>query len=182
MRVNSFCTPRLEGWLWQIWARRARLRRADTLLRFGLASWRWSGSPHSDPKVRNDLEELEAAGLLGRFRSNHLRDRWWGMDRPRAPQTVVGGGCAAWAPLPPEGSFLGSDCSLDKEEEGVEWSLVLLGMNCLRAADCVLVEWNFSTTELTASPNNPDCEMGESSKNTFSFYATNGVLRPLNPP
>ncbi len=39
----------------------------------------------------------------------------------------------------------------------------------LRAADCVLAERNFSTTELTASPNNPDCEMGASSKNTLSF-------------
>ncbi len=35
-------------------------------------------------------------------------------------------------------AFLGRDCSLDKEEEGVEWSLVLLGINCLRVADCVL--------------------------------------------
>ncbi len=51
----------------------------------------------------------------------------------------------------------------------MECSLVLLGMNCLRAADCVLAERNFSTTDLTASPNNPDCEMGASSKNTFSF-------------
>ncbi len=115
------------------------------------------------------LGGAEAAGLLGRFRSTRLRGRWRGKGRPRAPQTVVGGGCAAWAPLLPEGSFLGSDCSLDKEEEGVEWSLVLLGMNCLRAADRVLAERNFSTTELTASPNNPDCEMGASSKNTFSF-------------
>ncbi len=51
----------------------------------------------------------------------------------------------------------------------MEWSLVLLGMNCLRAADCVLAERNFSTTELTASPNNPDCDMCASSKNTLSF-------------
>ncbi len=115
------------------------------------------------------LGGTEAAGLLGRFRSTRLRGRWRGKGRPRAPQTVVGGRCAAWAPLLPEGSFLGRDCSLDKEEEGVEWSLVLLGMNCLRAADCVLAEHNFSTTELTASLNNPDCEMGASSKNTFSF-------------
>ncbi len=84
-------------------------------------------------------------------------------DRSRA-----GGGCAAWAPLLPEGSFLGRDCFLDKEEEGVEWSLVLLGINCLRAADCVLAERNFSTTELTASPNNPDCEMGASSRTRIS--------------
>ncbi len=51
----------------------------------------------------------------------------------------------------------------------MEWSLVLLGINCLRAADYVLAEQNFSTTELTASPNNPDCEKGASSRNTFSF-------------
>ncbi len=51
----------------------------------------------------------------------------------------------------------------------MEWSLVLLGINCLRAADCVLAERNFSTTELTAFPNSPDCEIGASSKNTFSF-------------
>ncbi len=49
------------------------------------------------------------------------------------------------------------------------WSLVLLGINCLRAVDCVLEERNFSTTELTASPNSPDCEMGASSRNTSSF-------------
>ncbi len=115
------------------------------------------------------LGGAEAASLLGRFRSTHLRGRWQGKGWPRAPQTVVGGECAAWAPLLPEGSFLGRDCSLDKEEEGVEWSLVLLGINCLRAADCVLTEQNFSTTELTATPNNPDCEMGASSRNTFSF-------------
>ncbi len=111
----------------------------------------------------------EEAGLLGRFRSTRLRGRWRGKDQPWAPQTVVGGGCVAWAPFPPKGSFLGSDCSLDTEEEGVEWSLVLLGINCLRAADCVLAEPNFSTTELTAFPNSPDCEIGASGKNTFSF-------------
>ncbi len=115
------------------------------------------------------LRGAEAAGLLGRFRSTHLRGRWRGKGRPRAPQTVVGRGCAAWAPLLPEGSFLCRDCSLDKEEEGVEWSLVLLGINCLRAADCILAERNVSITEIPASPNNPDCEMGASSRNTFSF-------------
>ncbi len=51
----------------------------------------------------------------------------------------------------------------------MEWSLVLLGINCLRVADCILAERNFSTTELIASPNSPDCEIGASSKNTFSF-------------
>ncbi len=29
------------------------------------------------------------------------------------------GGCEAWAPLLPKSSFLGSECSLDTEEEGV---------------------------------------------------------------
>ncbi len=100
--------------------------------------------------------------------ATRLRGRWQGKINLRAPQTVVGGGCVAWAPLLPEGSFLGSDCSLDKEEEGVEWSLVLLGINCLRAVDCILAERNFSITELTASPNSPDCEMGASSRNTSS--------------
>ncbi len=42
-------------------------------------------------------------------------------------------------------------------------------MNCLRAAVCVLAERNLSTTVLTASPNNPVCEMGASIKNTFSL-------------
>ncbi len=130
------------------------------------------------PEGQEWLGGAEAAGLLCRFRSTRLRGRWRGKDRPRAPPTVVGGGCIAWAPLPPEGSFLGSDCSLDKEQEGVEWSLVLLGMNCLRAADCVLAERNFSTTELTASPNNPDCEMGASSKNTFSFSWISVSIQP----
>ncbi len=111
----------------------------------------------------------EAASLLGRFRSPRLRGRWRGKDRPRASQTSVGGGCVAWALLPPKCSFLGSECSLDIEEEGVEWSLVLLGINCLKEADCVLAEQNFSTTELTASPNSPDFEIGASSKKTFSF-------------
>ncbi len=127
----------------------------------------WS-DPHTAP-MPVPGRAYEAAGLLGHFRSTRLRGRWWGKGWPRAPQTLVGGGCAAWASLLPEGSFLGRDCSLDKEEEGVEWSLVFLGINCLRAADCVLAERNFSTTELTASPNNPDCEMGASSRNTFSF-------------
>ncbi len=40
-----------------------------------------------------------------------------------------------------EGSFLGKECSLGMEVEGVfEESLILLGMNCLRAADCDLAE------------------------------------------
>ncbi len=112
-------------------------------------------------------ELVEAAGLLGCFRLTRLRGCWREEDRPWAPQTVVGEGRMAWAP-PLGGSFLGSDCSLDTEE-GVEQSLALLGMNCLRAADCVLAERNLSTTALTASPNNPDSEMGASIKNTFSF-------------
>ncbi len=33
----------------------------------------------------------EAAGLLGRFRLTRLRGCWREEDRPRAPQTVVGG-------------------------------------------------------------------------------------------
>ncbi len=40
------------------------------------------------------LGGAEAAGQLGRFRSTYLRGRWRGNGRPRAPQTVVGGGCA----------------------------------------------------------------------------------------
>ncbi len=35
------------------------------------------------------------------------------------------------------------------------WSLVLLGINCLRAVDCVLEERNFSTTELNRFPEQP---------------------------
>ncbi len=66
----------------------------------------------------------EAAGLLGRFMLTRLRGCWREEDRPRAPQTVVG----SWAP-PLGGSFLGGGCSLDTEEEGVEKSLALLGMN-----------------------------------------------------
>ncbi len=76
----------------------------------------------------------EATGLLGRFMLTRLRGCWREEDRPRAPQTVVGGRRVAWAP-PLGGSLLGSGCSLDTEEEGVEKSLALLGMNCLRAAD-----------------------------------------------
>ncbi len=113
----------------------------------------------SQPEGQERLGGAEAAGLSGPFRSTRLRGHRWGNGRPRAPQTVVGGGCAR-AQLLPVDSFLGKECSLDREEKGVEWSLILLGMNCLRAADCVLAERNFSTTELTASPNSPDCEMG----------------------
>ncbi len=61
----------------------------------------------------------EAAGLLGRFRLTRLRGCWREKDWPRAPQTVVGEGRVVWAP-PLGGSFLGSNCSLDTEEEGVE--------------------------------------------------------------
>ncbi len=68
------------------------------------------------PEGQERLGGAEAAGLLGRFKSTRLRGPWRGKDRPQAPQTVIGGGCVAWAPLPPEGSFLESDCSLDKEE------------------------------------------------------------------
>ncbi len=110
----------------------------------------------------------EAAGLLGRFMLTRLHGCWREEDRPRAPQTVVGGRRVAWAP-PLGGSLLGGCCSLGTEEEGVEKSLALLGMNWLRAADWVLAERNLSTTALTASPNNPDCEMGASIKNVFSF-------------
>ncbi len=45
----------------------------------------------------------EAAGLLGRFMLTRLRGCWWEEDRPRAPQTVVGGRRVAWAP--PLGTF-----------------------------------------------------------------------------
>ncbi len=44
------------------------------------------------PEGQERLRGAEAAGLLGRFRSTHLRGRWRGKDRPRAPQTVVGEG------------------------------------------------------------------------------------------
>ncbi len=40
----------------------------------------------------------EAAGLLGRFMLTRLRGCWREEDRPRAPQTVVGGRRVAWAP------------------------------------------------------------------------------------
>ncbi len=84
------------------------------------------------------LGEAEAAGLLARFRSTRLRGRWRGKGRPRAPQTVVGGRCAAWSQLLPEGSFLGRDYSLDKEEEGLEWSLVLLRHELLKSSRLLL--------------------------------------------
>ncbi len=48
----------------------------------------------------------EAAGLLGRFMLTRLRGCWREEDRPRAPQTVVGGRRVAWAP-PLGGSLLG---------------------------------------------------------------------------
>ncbi len=74
-------------------------------------------------------------------------------------------GRCPWARSPV--SFLGKERSLDKDEERVlEGSLILLGINSLRAADCDLADQTFSTTELTASPNSPVCEMGEK---TFSF-------------
>ncbi len=104
--------------------------------RYALAVWsRLSAMKElssSRPEGQERLGGTKAAGLMGRFRSTRLRGRWRGNGRPRAPQTVVG--CAG-AQLLPESSFLGKECSLDKEKEGVEWSLILLGMNCLRVAD-----------------------------------------------
>ncbi len=67
-------------------------------------------------------------GKLRENQSGHWDDSW---EAKRSTSAL---------PLPPEGSFLGSDFSLDKEEEGVEWTLVLLAINCLRAVDCVLEE------------------------------------------
>lgn len=52
---------------------------------------------------------------------------------------------------------------------GAGGSRALLGMNCLRAADCVLAVRNVSTTELTTSLNKPDREIGATSRKTFSF-------------
>ncbi len=72
----------------------------------------------SRPEGQERLGGAEAAGLSGCFRSTRLRCCWWRNGRPRAPQTVVGGGCAG-ARLLPVDSFLGKECSLDKEEEGV---------------------------------------------------------------
>ncbi len=93
----------------------------------------------SRPEGQERLGGAEAAGLSGHFRSTRLHGHWWGNGRSRAPQTVVARGFAG-ARLLPVDSFLGKECYLDREEEGVEWSLILLGMNCLRAADCVLAE------------------------------------------
>ncbi len=92
----------------------------------------WICTPSLGGQERPGL--AEAAGLLGLFMLTRLRGCWREEDRPRAPQTVVGGGCVAWAP-PLGGFLLGSGCSLDTEEEGVEKSLALLCINCLRAAD-----------------------------------------------
>ncbi len=67
-------------------------------------TWRgWSGRPVGPLQVNPSAWSLAREGPA------------------TAPQTVVGGGCVAWAPPPPEGSFLGSDCSLDKEEPTASW-------------------------------------------------------------
>ncbi len=67
------------------------------------------------PKGQERPGLAEAAGLLGRFMSTHLRGRWRGKDQPRVPQTVVGGGCVAWAPLQHKnGSFLHSFWNLHR--------------------------------------------------------------------
>ncbi len=71
------------------------------------------------PGGQERLGLAEAAGLLGRFKLTRLRGCWREEDRPRAPQTVVGEGRVAWAPAL-GGSLLGSGCSLDTEEGGVE--------------------------------------------------------------
>ncbi len=92
----------------------------------------------SRPEGQERLGGAEVAGLSGRFRSTRLRGHRWGNGRPLAPQTVVGGGCAG-AHLLSVDSFLGKEFSLDREEEGVKWSLILLSMNCLGAANCFLV-------------------------------------------
>ncbi len=62
--------------------------------------------------------------------------------RPAAGSPNRSGGKARGQTPPLGGSFLGGGCSLDTEEEGVEKSLALLGMNWLRAADWVLAERN----------------------------------------
>ncbi len=168
MRVNWICTPSSKGGCDRFkWGERVR---------GGQKRFRGLASPRNGVKRLSSFRPggqerpglAEAAGLLGRFMLTRLRGCWREEDRPRAPQTVVGGRRVAWAP-PLGGSLLGGGCSLDTEEEGVEKSLALLGMNWLRAADWVLAERNLSTTALTASPNNPDCEMGASIKNVFSL-------------
>ncbi len=102
--------------------------------------------------------------------STRLRGRWRGKDQPRAPQN------RSWGRVRRLGAtsarrLLSGERLLPRHRGGGSglWSLVLLGINCLRAVDCVLEERNFSTTELTASPNSPDCEMGASSRNASSF-------------
>ncbi len=171
MRVNSFCTPNLEGVVVTDLSEESAFEAGRYAFavwpRLAVVKWRWSSSFRLEGQGR--LGGAEAAGLLGRFRSTRLCGRWRGKGRPRAPQTIVGEGAQPGPHSCRMAPFWVAICSPDKEEEGVEWSLILLGMICLRAADCVLAERNFSTTELTASPNNPDCEMGASSKNTFSF-------------
>ncbi len=48
-------------------------------------------------------------------------------------------------------------------------SSALHGMNCLKAADCVLAALNLSTTGLTTSLNKPELEIGASRRKAFSF-------------
>ncbi len=96
--LSEECAFEVGRYAFVVWPRLVAVKR--------LSSFRLEGQER--------LGGAEAAGLLGRFRSTCLRGRWRGMGRPRAPQTVVGGECAPWEPLLPEGSFLGSDCSLDK--------------------------------------------------------------------
>ncbi len=133
-----------------------------------LSSWRsgmtrrsWSGRPvgpiQIHPSAASSVGKRPAAGSP---------------DRSRGGGEEPGRSSCWWAPS------LVRSALLDKELEGVfEGSLILLGMNCLRAADCDLAERNFSTTELTASPNSPVWEMGASRRKTFSFSRISVRLR-----
>ncbi len=89
-------------------------------------------------------ERVLGGEILMRLPNATLKAPFAGLSvgkRPAAVSPDRSQGGRAWAQLQLVGSFLGKECSLVKEVEGVfEESIILLGMNCLRAADCDLAE------------------------------------------
>ncbi len=138
--------------------------------RSGPASWDVrENSPHPDQKVRSDSMELKRQACQaasdqpacevvgGKMVGRGLPRPWSEGDEP--------GRCPWW-----RAPFSARSALWTKRRGGVlEGSLILLGINCLRMSNCDLADRNFSTTELTTSPNNPVWEMGASRRKTISF-------------
>ncbi|XP_016304304.1 actin-related protein 10-like [Sinocyclocheilus anshuiensis] len=81
------------------------------------AKFNMDGSAEVREHSQERLDGAEAGGLSDRFSSSRLRGRRWGNGRPRAPQTVGGGGRPGSLLLLAV-SFLGKERSLGQEGLG----------------------------------------------------------------